>query len=510
MPGLGSEEVTFHDAPVFFSEEEWEALKEWQKELYHNVMKEVHQALLSLGPLIFTTVCSLRIKEKQDWSSQEAARIHDEDPASMFIHDLGDEIGGRSLDPDPDEDPASIFIGCCKEEEEGRMLDPELGHAGITDMEILCIKEEAGDYSMEPHGLATGSPAGYARIATMDTMGVKDEAAACSMEPHDAATGSHEEETTYNGGKVQDIDSSLTEEVSPQKKHHHYTPLKHKYHPKQKKHHEQHHSQQKHEYQKRDKGEKEIISSPTLETQTTHTYLPVQEEPSVQLKYPQQREESAHKKLSEFEIPTHQEKIVTELEIFNLSQEKDEVDESAVDVPEKSTTSTSTITGQERKTSVQLKKRNTTLRTMQSHIQCSSFYNEKEIHFPTCTLPIISTSAIGSVQQNAATLVPSSGIVPFGKLRSWLWKFFESPEPNDVKNVSQVICTICKVYLKRGNPQKYNLGNSAMLSHMKNKHKRIFLENVQRYKTSRSTRNTPVTTTAGGKHTHKTKHTEGS
>ncbi|XP_069098837.1 zinc finger protein 713-like isoform X2 [Pleurodeles waltl] len=59
-------EVTFQDASSYFSEEDWSPLQEWQKELYRNVMKEIHQALISLGPLIATTVWSLRTKVKEE------------------------------------------------------------------------------------------------------------------------------------------------------------------------------------------------------------------------------------------------------------------------------------------------------------------------------------------------------------------------------------------------------------------------------------------------------------
>ncbi|XP_069511473.1 zinc finger protein 282-like [Ambystoma mexicanum] len=57
---------SFLDASVYFSEEEWKLLQEWQKELYRNVMKEIHQALTSLGPIIAATVSSLRAKEKEE------------------------------------------------------------------------------------------------------------------------------------------------------------------------------------------------------------------------------------------------------------------------------------------------------------------------------------------------------------------------------------------------------------------------------------------------------------
>ncbi|XP_078516754.1 uncharacterized protein LOC144781660 [Lissotriton helveticus] len=55
---------TLHDVSTYFSMEEWKLLHEWQKELYKSVMSEIHQALISLGPLIVTTVFSLRAKEK--------------------------------------------------------------------------------------------------------------------------------------------------------------------------------------------------------------------------------------------------------------------------------------------------------------------------------------------------------------------------------------------------------------------------------------------------------------
>ncbi|XP_078511864.1 uncharacterized protein LOC144770920 [Lissotriton helveticus] len=57
-------QIIVQDASVYFSDEEWRRLQEWQKELYGNVMKEIHQALMSLGPLISSTVISVRAKEK--------------------------------------------------------------------------------------------------------------------------------------------------------------------------------------------------------------------------------------------------------------------------------------------------------------------------------------------------------------------------------------------------------------------------------------------------------------
>lgn len=59
-------QAAFYEASAYFSEEEWKLLHDWQKGLYRNVMKEIHQALTSLGPLIATTVFTLLSKEKED------------------------------------------------------------------------------------------------------------------------------------------------------------------------------------------------------------------------------------------------------------------------------------------------------------------------------------------------------------------------------------------------------------------------------------------------------------
>nr|XP_033816416.1 zinc finger protein 398-like isoform X1 [Geotrypetes seraphini] len=58
--------VIFHDVAVYFSSEEWEILTDWQKELYKNVMREIHGTLVALGYTIVNRSTLLRVKEKTE------------------------------------------------------------------------------------------------------------------------------------------------------------------------------------------------------------------------------------------------------------------------------------------------------------------------------------------------------------------------------------------------------------------------------------------------------------
>lgn len=68
--------MRFKEVVVYFSEEEWSQLDPWQKELYSNVMRDIHTALLSLGYTILhpDVLCRIRRDHEPYISNREEAR----------------------------------------------------------------------------------------------------------------------------------------------------------------------------------------------------------------------------------------------------------------------------------------------------------------------------------------------------------------------------------------------------------------------------------------------------
>ncbi|XP_075704689.1 uncharacterized protein LOC142710905 [Rhinoderma darwinii] len=62
IPGRGM--VTFHNVAAYFSSKEWGRLEDWQKELYKNVMREIHAALEGMGYKIVNGDVLLKIKDE--------------------------------------------------------------------------------------------------------------------------------------------------------------------------------------------------------------------------------------------------------------------------------------------------------------------------------------------------------------------------------------------------------------------------------------------------------------
>ncbi|KAJ1121749.1 hypothetical protein NDU88_000268 [Pleurodeles waltl] len=107
------EEVPVKDPSIYFSDEEWEPLNKWQKEFYKKVMKEIHQAFIALGPLIASTICSLRCRGKEELipadnqeleirqtiQSPEICLKNRDEPNTILIDHLGEEVTESSSEP---------------------------------------------------------------------------------------------------------------------------------------------------------------------------------------------------------------------------------------------------------------------------------------------------------------------------------------------------------------------------------------------------------------------------
>ncbi|XP_069507824.1 RB-associated KRAB zinc finger protein-like isoform X2 [Ambystoma mexicanum] len=178
-----SHESSFRDAAACFSDEEWNLLRDWQKDLYRNVMKEIHQALISLGPLIATTVSSLRAKEKQElcpvgrsdsrrresmYNSPTRALNRGENqrlanPEDAVGEDLTNQSTGNPiLNKDKcvrPEESSVIYIDPVGPEAEQRSANPSLAYPVVTAVFSLSANNSGKSHIREdPAGRSTANP----------------------------------------------------------------------------------------------------------------------------------------------------------------------------------------------------------------------------------------------------------------------------------------------------------------------------------------------------------------
>ncbi|XP_069482343.1 zinc finger protein 813-like isoform X2 [Ambystoma mexicanum] len=175
--------VTFQDVAACFSEEEWKLLHEWQKELYRNVMKEIHQALISLGPLIASSVFSIKPNEKEDLdpvdhhnaqkrhsvdhspghviaTSVFSIRPNEKEDINLYDHTTSER--GHAINHSPgfqfldtqfclkDEDASSVDLTDGHHgEEDDDVAYPSSGHVVIPSVVSFGIKQEEDVYSVD-------------------------------------------------------------------------------------------------------------------------------------------------------------------------------------------------------------------------------------------------------------------------------------------------------------------------------------------------------------------------
>ncbi|XP_029463164.1 uncharacterized protein LOC115094348 [Rhinatrema bivittatum] len=193
--GFARASVTFHDVAIYFSEDEWQLLEEWQKELYRNVMKEIHGALISLGHTSTSPGVSFRIKE------EEEPYFRDHDNASRDLNKRS-SAGYPNISPD-------ILLRIKHEAEpcrrdqriaEGRerISSSSIGNSFPSTDQTKNIKEEIELYpldhqDMERRGSVSNATAGHPVITSVVSLNIKQEEEPRLLDPlHQDSERCHE------------------------------------------------------------------------------------------------------------------------------------------------------------------------------------------------------------------------------------------------------------------------------------------------------------------------------
>lgn len=221
--------LTFCDVAAGFSDEEWKLLQHWQKELYQNVMKEIQQAFTSLGPLIATSVFSLRPKEKEEQSfqdieikgtvtsiSREAAAKSDLSfEANQCLKDPqgSEEEGSRGGPSAGLEVTAPVFSISIKKEEELNSIDPKSGGSVSSKIRVPFQSIEAdgslGDYCAEKEESGRCLDSGPDSTAAVASIGINEEGETYDLGIQNYTSRESVSRSTGSGSRKRNASSSL-------------------------------------------------------------------------------------------------------------------------------------------------------------------------------------------------------------------------------------------------------------------------------------------------------------